>query len=92
MISNVNAEGFLQFKIVAGGCSGMSYKLEFDTQTTGEDKVFDQHGTRVVIDKKSFLYVAGMNLDFEVGLNGKGFIFSSPNAVKSLGCGTSFGV
>lgn len=92
MISNVNAEGFLQVKIVAGGCSGMSYKLEFDTQTTGEDKVFDKHGTRVVIDKKSFLYVAGMNLDFEGGLNGKGFIFSNPNAAKSCGCGSSFGI
>jgi iron-sulfur cluster assembly protein len=90
--SAVIAEGFLRVKIVAGGCSGMSYKLDFDTQTTGDDKVFDQHGTRVVIDKKSFLYVAGMTLDFEGGLNGKGFIFSNPNAAKSCGCGSSFGV
>jgi iron-sulfur cluster assembly protein len=90
--SAVIAEGFLRVKIVAGGCSGMSYKLDFDTQTTVDDKVFDQHGTRVVIDKKSFLYVAGMTLDFEGGLNGKGFIFSNPNAAKSCGCGSSFGV
>lgn len=90
--ASVNDAGFLRVKIVPGGCSGMSYKLDFDTRTTDEDKVFDQHGTRVVIDKKSFLYVAGMTLDFEGGLNGKGFIFSNPNAAKSCGCGSSFGV
>ena len=70
----------------------MSYKLDFDNQVSGDDKVFDQHGTRVVIDKKSFLYVVGMTLDFEGGLNGKGFVFSNPNASKTCGCGSSFGV
>ena len=70
----------------------MSYKLDFDTAVSGDDKVFDQHGTRVVIDKKSFLYVVGMTLDFEGGLNGKGFVFSNPNASKTCGCGSSFGV
>ncbi len=85
-------DGFLRVKIVPGGCSGMSYKLDFDTQTTGEDKVFEQHGTKFVIDKKSFLYVVGMTLDFEGGLNGKGFVFANPNASKTCGCGSSFGV
>ena len=90
--SNVEDTGFLRVKIVPGGCSGMSYKLDFDSSTTDDDKVFDQHGTRVVIDKKSFLYVVGMILDYEGGLNGKGFVFQNPNASKTCGCGSSFGV
>jgi iron-sulfur cluster assembly protein len=90
--SNVEDSGFLRVKVVPGGCSGMSYKLDFDSNATDDDKVFDQHGTRVVIDKKSFLYVVGMVLDYEGGLNGKGFIFQNPNASKSCGCGSSFGV
>ncbi len=83
---------FLRVKVVPGGCSGMSYKLEFDRQLTDQDKLFEQHGTKVVVDKKSLLYVAGMVLDFEGGLNGKGFVFSNPNASKTCGCGSSFGV
>ena len=86
------AGNFLRVKVVPGGCSGMSYKLDFDNQMQDKDKVFDQHGTRVVIDSKSLLYIAGMTLDFEGGLNGKGFVFSNPNASKTCGCGSSFGV
>jgi iron-sulfur cluster assembly protein len=82
----------LRVKVVAGGCSGMSYKLEFDREGGDGDKVFEEHGTKVVIDKKSYLFVAGMTLDFEGGLNGKGFVFSNPNASKTCGCGSSFGV
>lgn len=85
-------DGFLRVKIQPGGCSGMSYKLDFDTVVAADDKVFEQFGTRVVIDKKSFLYVVGMTLDYEGGLNGKGFVFSNPNASKTCGCGSSFGV
>ncbi|MES2854987.1 MAG: iron-sulfur cluster assembly accessory protein [Bdellovibrionota bacterium] len=84
--------GFLRVKVVPGGCSGMSYKLDFDQAVGEKDKVFEEHGTKVVIDTKSLLYVAGMTLDFEGGLNGKGFIFSNPNASKTCGCGSSFGV
>ena len=83
---------FLRVKVVAGGCSGMSYKLDFDQTSAANDKVFEEHGTKVVIDGKSLLYIAGMTLDFEGGLNGKGFIFSNPNASKTCGCGSSFGV
>ena len=83
---------FLRVKVTPGGCSGMSYKLDFDSALGPEDKVFEQFGTKVVIDKKSFLFVAGMTLDFEGGLNGKGFVFSNPNASKTCGCGSSFGV
>lgn len=87
-----SADKFLRVKVVPGGCSGMSYKLDFDNALTADDKVFENHGTKVVVDKKSFLYLIGMTLDFEGGLNGKGFIFSNPNASKTCGCGTSFGV
>ena len=90
--SPATEDGFLRVKIIPGGCSGMSYKLDFDTTVGSDDKIFEQFGTRVVIDKKSFLYVVGMTLDFEGGLNGKGFVFSNPNASKTCGCGSSFGV
>ena len=83
---------FLRVKVVAGGCSGMSYKLDFDRALGTGDKVFEGHGTKVVVDGKSLLYIAGMTLDFEGGLNGKGFVFSNPNASKTCGCGSSFGV
>lgn len=83
---------FLRVKVVPGGCSGMSYKLDFDSGLKDDDKLFEDHGTRVVVDKKSYLYIAGMTLDFEGGLNGKGFVFSNPNASKTCGCGSSFGV
>ena len=83
---------FLRVKVIPGGCSGMSYKLDFDQATGDNDKVFEEHGTKVVVDKKSYLYIVGMTLDFEGGLNGKGFVFSNPNASKTCGCGSSFGV
>lgn len=86
------ADSFLRVKVVPGGCSGMSYKLDFDQALAQTDKVFEEHGTKVVIDTKSLLYIAGMTLDFEGGLNGKGFTFSNPNASKTCGCGSSFGV
>lgn len=87
-----SADRFLRVKVIPGGCSGMSYKLDFDGTLSADDKVFEQHGTKFVIDKKSFLYIVGMTLDFEGGLNGKGFIFQNPNASKTCGCGSSFGV
>ena len=83
---------FLRVKVVPGGCSGMSYKLDFDKALDAKDKVFEEHGTKVVVDTKSLLYIAGMTLDYEGGLNGKGFTFSNPNASKTCGCGSSFGV
>jgi iron-sulfur cluster assembly protein len=86
------ADGFLRVKVIAGGCSGMSYKLDFDQALGEKDRVFEEHGTKVVIDSKSLLYIAGMTLDYEGGLNGKGFVFANPNASKTCGCGNSFGV
>ncbi len=82
----------LRVSVAGGGCSGLSYKLDF-VETTGErDKVFEQGGVKVVVDSKSFLYLNGLTLDFSSGLNGKGFEFQNPNAKKSCGCGSSFGV
>jgi iron-sulfur cluster assembly protein len=81
---------FLRIKVVQGGCSGMSYKLDFANEHDENDRLFEEHGTKVVVDAKSLLYIAGMTLDYEGGLNGKGFVFSNPNAAKTCGCGISF--
>ena len=86
------ATSFLRISIKEGGCSGFSYKLDFDSETDKKDKIFDVKGIKIVVDAKSLLYLMGMTLDFDGGLNGKGFVFSNPNAKKSCGCGFSFGV
>ncbi len=89
--ANDNKAGFaLRVAVTGGGCSGMSYKLDFVPEGTEKDKTFEQDGVRVVVDPKSLLYVSGLELDFEGGLNGKGFVFHNPNAKKSCGCGNSF--
>ena len=85
-------ESFLRVFVKRGGCSGFSYKMEFDTNMKDGDKVFEANGAKVVVDGQSLLYLLGMTLDYEGGLNGKGFIFSNPNATKTCGCGSSFGV
>lgn len=83
---------FLRVEVKKGGCSGMSYNLKFDDQLTEKDQVFEGHGQKVVIDRGSYLYLIGMTLDFQGGLNGQGFVFSNPNATKTCGCGSSFNV
>lgn len=85
-------EAFLRVKVKRGGCSGFSYKMEFDTQTGDKDKTFESNGEKVVVDSESLLYLLGMTLDYEGGLNGQGFVFSNPNATKTCGCGSSFAV
>lgn len=86
------AESMLRVKVQKGGCSGWSYKLDFDNQSGDKDKIFSNHETKVVVDSESLLYLLGMTLDYEGGLNGQGFVFSNPNATKTCGCGSSFGV
>ena len=81
---------FLRVQVVGGGCSGMSYKLGFDTAQKETDKVFEDRGVKVVVDPKSYIYIAGTTLDFSDGLQGTGFNFVNPNAKKSCGCGSSF--
>lgn len=83
---------FLRVEVKKGGCSGLSYKMDFDNQTRTTDKFFESHGEKIAVDTQSFLYLIGMTLEFSGGLNGKGFVFNNPNATKSCGCGASFNV
>lgn len=83
---------FLRVGVVGGGCSGLSYKLDFDNETQPNDQVFEDDGVKLVTDLKSFLYLCDTELQFSDGLNGKGFHFSNPNASRTCGCGDSFSV
>lgn len=83
---------FLRVSVKEGGCSGFSYKLDFDKIKKDNDKIFECNGVQLVVDSKSLLYLMGMTLNFDGGLNGKGFTFSNPNATKTCGCGFSFNV
>jgi iron-sulfur cluster assembly protein len=85
-------EYFLRVSVVGGGCSGLSYKLDFDNESKPMDQVFEDNDVKVVTDLKSFLYLCNTTLDFSDGLNGKGFYFSNPNASRTCGCGESFAV
>lgn len=83
---------FLRVSVVGGGCSGLSYKLDFDNEIKPMDQQFEDNGVKVVTDLKSFLYLVNTTLDFSDGLNGKGFYFTNPNASRTCGCGESFSV
>ena len=83
---------FLRVGVVGGGCSGLSYKLDFDNEVKPMDQVFEDKGLKIVTDLKSFLYLVNTELEFSDGLNGKGFYFNNPNASRSCGCGESFAV
>ncbi|RYE26399.1 MAG: iron-sulfur cluster assembly accessory protein [Sphingobacteriales bacterium] len=83
---------FLRVGVVGGGCSGLSYKLDFDNEPQPNDQVFEDKEVRIVTDLKSFLYLCDTTLDFSDGLNGKGFHFINPNASRTCGCGESFAV
>ena len=82
----------LRVAVKGGGCSGLTYDLNVDSEVLETDKVIEQHGVTIMIDKKSYIFLAGTMLDYSGGLNGKGFVFSNPNAKTTCGCGTSFGV
>src|SRR5213075_2888867 len=83
---NKPADAFIRVGVEGGGCSGLTYKLEFDNQMREGDKVFEDKGIKIVCDRKSFLYLVGTELDFSDGLNGKGFQFINPNASRTCGC------
>lgn len=83
---------FLRVGVVGGGCSGLSYKMDFDNAIKPMDQVFEDNGLKIVTDLKSFLYLVNTELNFSDGLNGKGFYFDNPNASRSCGCGESFAV
>ena len=92
--ADTSAQGTnLRVQVVGGGCSGMSYKLGFDSVAPASgDKVFEWDGVKLIIDAKSFLFLSGTELDFTDGLNGQGFVFKNPNAKRTCGCGSSFSV
>ena len=83
---------FIRVGVEGGGCSGLMYQLTFDNEEKEGDKAIVDNGIKVVVDKKSYLYLIGTILDFSGGLNGKGFVFNNPNADRTCGCGESFSV
>lgn len=95
--SLLSAEGkdfasYVRVGVKGGGCSGLMYNLEFDSEKNEEDKVIEDNGVKIIVDRKSVLYLAGTELDYSDGLNGKGFSFVNPNATRTCGCGESFSI
>ncbi|MBT8221204.1 MAG: iron-sulfur cluster assembly accessory protein [Bacteroidia bacterium] len=81
---------FIRVSVVSGGCSGLTYKMDFDNKIEAADQVFEDNGMKIVTDTKSVLYLFNTTLEFSGGLNGKGFYFNNPNASRECGCGESF--
>jgi len=81
---------FVRVGVKSGGCSGLSYDLKFDKEQVEGDKVFEDNGVKIIVDKKSFLYLVGTTLEYSGGLKGTGFVFKNPNAQRTCGCGESF--
>jgi iron-sulfur cluster assembly protein len=81
---------FVRVGVKSGGCSGLSYELKFDKEQRESDKIFEVNDVKIIVDKKSFLYLVGTTLDYSGGLNGTGFVFKNPNANRTCGCGESF--
>ena len=96
VVSLMQEEGFnagtdyVRVGVKSGGCSGLSYELRFDREADEADKVFEDNSVRIIVDKKSFLYLVGTTLEYSGGLNGKGFVFNNPNSQRTCGCGESF--
>jgi len=92
MEADGNPDQFIRVGVTGGGCSGLMYNLKFDHQLNNEDQEYEDNGIKIVLDKKSLLYLVGTELDFSGGLNGKGFVFVNPNASRTCGCGESFSI
>jgi iron-sulfur cluster assembly protein len=84
------SQDYVRVGVKSGGCSGLSYDLKFDRTLQGDDKLFEDNEVRILVDKKSLLYLIGTTLEYSGGLNGKGFVFNNPNAQRTCGCGESF--
>ncbi|MDX1619198.1 MAG: iron-sulfur cluster assembly accessory protein [Balneolaceae bacterium] len=92
---NIPEEAYLRVGVVSGGCSGLTYELDFETdppEEESDDKLFEEKGIRLIVDMRSFLYLSGTTLDFSDGLNGEGFHFHNPNASRTCSCGESFSI
>ena len=81
---------YVRVGVKSGGCSGLSYELKFDKTLHDGDKIFEDNHIKILVDKKSLLYLVGTTLEYSGGLNGKGFVFNNPNAQRTCGCGESF--
>lgn len=90
--SQMDPTYFLRVSVKSGGCSGLSYDMDFDNVPKSDDQFFEDRGIKIALDMKSFLYLAGTELDFSDGLDGKGFAFNNPNASRTCACGESFSV
>jgi iron-sulfur cluster assembly protein len=88
----LDPEYFVRVSVTSGGCSGLSYHMDFDNESRPNDQIFEDNGVKIVTDLKSFLYLCNTTLEFSGGLNGKGFYFDNPNAARTCGCGESFAV
>ena len=83
---------FVRVSVTSGGCSGLTYNMDFDNEEKENDQIFEDNGVKIVTDLRSFLYLCNTTLEFSGGLNGKGFFFNNPNASRTCGCGESFAV
>ena len=83
-------QDFVRVGVKSGGCSGLSYDLSFDNVKSDQDSLFQDNQVKILVDKKSLLYLLGTTLEYSGGLNGKGFVFNNPNAERTCGCGESF--
>jgi iron-sulfur cluster assembly protein len=90
--NNIPESHALRVGVKGGGCSGLTYQMFFDDNHKDGDTIIEKENLKIVVDGKSLFYLSGTILDFSDGLNGRGFVFNNPNAVKTCGCGESFGV
>ena len=88
----IGDDHFIRVAVTSGGCSGLTYNMDFDDEEKEGDQIFEDNGVKIVTDLRSFLYVCNTTLEFSGGLNGKGFYFNNPNATRTCGCGESFSV
>ena len=90
LIEDNTGKEYVRVGVESGGCSGLVYKLDFDDSMNNEDELVEHNDIKLVINKKSILFLAGTTLEYSSGLNGKGFVFNNPNANRTCGCGESF--
>ena len=90
LIEDNSGKEYVRVGVESGGCSGLVYKLDFDDSMNNQDELVEHNDIKLVINKKSILFLAGTTLEYSSGLNGKGFVFNNPNAIRTCGCGESF--